>query len=144
VVVAVAVLVAAVALTSRQQSPPTIAEFAPQAVAQIKQTLDEQGIDETRTPDDPEQVASPPPPSAGPTVGPDGLPLAQPSPSPRKEIQVNRTRSCIGTPPRQTEDPQSPPCTPYFDPDLDNGGATSKGSRPTRSRSPCRSSSWRT
>ncbi len=42
VVVAVAVLVAAVALTSRQQTPPTIAEFAPQAVAQIKQTLDEQ------------------------------------------------------------------------------------------------------
>ncbi|MDT7538383.1 MAG: hypothetical protein QOI82_1968, partial [Actinomycetota bacterium] len=35
-VVALSVLVAAVALTSRGQTPPTVAEFAPQAVQQIK------------------------------------------------------------------------------------------------------------
>ena len=123
VVVAVAVLVAAVALTSRQQSPPTIAEFAPQAVAQIKQSLDDQGLNETRLapPEEPS-----PPPSPPPTVGPDGSPLPSPSPT-QTAIRPPRVRSCIGTPPRQTEDPQSPPCVPYFDPDIDNGGATSKG-----------------
>lgn len=126
VVVAVAVLVAAVALTSRQQTPPTIAEFAPQAVAQIKQTLDEQGVNETRQAAD--EDAPTPPPSAGPSLGPDGSPLPQPgvsaSPPP---VDVPRVRQCVGTPARQTEDPQSPPCVPYFDPDIDNGGATSKG-----------------
>lgn len=126
VVVAISVLVAAVALTSRQQTPPTIAEFAPQAVAQIKQTLDEQGLDETVPAG---QQASPAPeagPSAGPTAGPGASAVPGASPSP-KPIEQGRTRACIGSPPRQTEDPQSPPCVPFFDPDLDNGGATTKG-----------------
>ena len=129
VVVAVAVLVAAVALTSRQQTPPTIAEFAPQAVAQIKQTLDEQSEnDPARTGQGTAGGEETPPPSTPPSVGPDGSPLPQAAPSPTaKPISVPRVRQCVGTPPRQTEDPQSPPCVPYFDPDLDNGGATSKG-----------------
>lgn len=126
VVVAVAVLVAAVALTSRQASPPTIAEFAPQAVAQIKQTLDEQALNETRQATD--EPPPSPPPSVAPSVGPDGSPLPSPQASPSPPaIEVPRVRSCIGSPPRQTEDPQSPPCVPFFDPDIDNGGATSKG-----------------
>jgi len=134
VVVAVAVLVAAVALTSRQSAPPTIAEFAPQAVAQIKQTLDEQSEnDPARTGNGTaggEQAPSPSPlpGDAPPAVGPDGSPLpsagAAPPPPP---IEQPRVRQCVGSPPRQTEDPQSPPCVPYFDPDIDNGGATSKG-----------------
>ena len=121
-VVAVSVVVGAVALTSRQQTPPTIAEFAPQAVAQIKQTLDEQGLTETRQAAA-EQEPSPSPspsPQPGETVGPSAG--ASPPPPPK-----GRTNQCIGSPPRQIEDPQSPPCVPYFDPDLDNGGATAKG-----------------
>ena len=123
IVVAVSVVVGAVALTSRQQTPPTIAEFAPQAVAQIKQALDEQGLTETRVAD-PEDEPPPPPsaePSSAVTVGPSASPSAA-APPPK-----GRTNLCIGSPPRQTEDPQSPPCVPYFDPDVDNGGATSKG-----------------
>lgn len=122
IVVAVSVVVGAVALTSRQQTPPTIAEFAPQAVAQIKQTLDEQGLTETRQAAA-EQEPSPSPspsPAPGQTVGPSAA--ASPPPPPK-----GRTNRCIGSPPRQIEDPQSPPCVPYFDPDVDNGGATAKG-----------------
>lgn len=36
-------------------------------------------------------------------------------------------KRCVGRPPRQTEDPISPPCIPYFDDNSDNGGATAKG-----------------
>jgi hypothetical protein len=126
VVVAVSVLVGTVALTSRQQTPPTIAEFAPQAVAQIKQTLDEQGLDETRQATQ-EQADASPPPVLGPSSGPQASSVPSSVPSPPAEIEVPRVRSCIGSPPRQTEDPQSPPCVPYFDPDVGNGGATSKG-----------------
>ena len=35
-------------------------------------------------------------------------------------------RHCVGNPARQTEDPQSPPCVPYFF-EGSNGGATAKG-----------------
>jgi hypothetical protein len=35
------------------------------------------------------------------------------------------TKRCVGNPPRQTEDPLSPPCIAFFD--GDNGGATAKG-----------------
>ena len=34
-------------------------------------------------------------------------------------------KKCVGNPPRQTEDPLSPPCVAFFD--GDNGGATGKG-----------------
>ena len=121
IVAALSVLVAAVALTARQAAPPAIAEFAPQAVEQIKKSLDEQRADVTA----PDQTTSPPPsptpsgsasPGAGPSVGPKAPDIVQP-----------RVRACIGSPPRQTEDRQSPPCVPYFDPKRDNGGATAPG-----------------
>ncbi|HEX9766039.1 MAG TPA: hypothetical protein VGA36_04690, partial [Nitriliruptorales bacterium] len=35
------------------------------------------------------------------------------------------TKRCVGSPPRQTEDPMSPPCVAFFD--GDNGGATYRG-----------------
>jgi len=35
------------------------------------------------------------------------------------------TKRCVGNPPRQTEDPMSPPCVAHFD--GDNGGATHRG-----------------
>ena len=41
-------------------------------------------------------------------------------------------KRCVGSPPRQTEDPLSPPCVAYFD--GDNGGATYKGVTPEEIR----------
>ncbi len=36
-----------------------------------------------------------------------------------------RLKRCVGNPPRQTEDPRSPPCVAFFE--GDNGGATTRG-----------------
>lgn len=122
VVTALAVLVAAVALTARQAPPPAIAEFAPQAVQQIKQSLDEQAPAVTPGSRDAAGGTGSATPSPSPS-GPAG-PSAAPS---RAAVVVPRVRQCVGSPPRQTEDPQSPPCVPYFDPKKDNGGATAPG-----------------
>jgi hypothetical protein len=112
-------LVAVLALTSRQPSPPTVAEFAPQAVDQIKES--------------PSELSSAFGSGAGGSGG-DGEPQAAattttttaPPPTDAAEvINVARVRACVGNPPRQIEDPQSPPCVPYWS--GDNGGATSKG-----------------
>ena len=54
--------------------------------------------------------------SAVPDTGSSGLPGSGRNPSDKK---------CVGNPPRQTEDPLSPPCVAYFK--GDNGGATTKG-----------------
>ena len=54
----------------------------------------------------------PPPPDAPP-----GPPAKGKTPS---------TKRCVGNPPRQTEDPMSPPCVPDFN-CADNGGATYQG-----------------
>ncbi len=51
---------------------------------------------------------------AGAPVGPDG-----------KAVKAPSTKRCVGTPPRQTEDPLSPPCVASYN--GDNGGATYKG-----------------
>jgi hypothetical protein len=120
-VLALSVLVAAVALTSRGQTPPAVAEFAPQPVQQIKKALDAQ----------PDQIAGADT-GAGASASPSPSPRsratgASAAASPRPAVVVPRVRQCVGDPPRQIEDPQSPPCVPYFDPKLDNGGATSKG-----------------
>src|SRR5256885_11938042 len=48
-----------------------------------------------------------------------------PATSQAADVRVPRVRRCIGDPPRQIEDPQSPPCVPYWS--GDNGGATFKG-----------------
>jgi hypothetical protein len=126
VVVAVAVLVAAVALTSRQQTPPTIAEFAPQAVAQFKRTLDEQSAEDPARTGNGTAGGETAPPTTPPSIGPDGSPVPRPAVSPPPPpIEIPRVRQCVEG--RQTEDRQSPPCVPYFDPDIDNGGATAKG-----------------
>src|SRR5688500_10245544 len=102
------VLLAAVAMTQRQPPPPTIAEFAPQAIEQITDPSNEVGRGARNA---------------------DGSLDAEPTPSapavPDSLIDVPRVRRCVGNPPRQIEDPQSPPCVPYWA--GDNGGATSKG-----------------
>ena len=120
-VAVVSVLVAAVALTSRQAAPPAIAEFAPQSVEQIKKTLDEQAAAVT-----PDQPGAPPSAPPGASAAP-GASAGPPSPSARPAVVVPRVRQCVGSPPRQTEDPQSPPCVAYFDPKRSNGGATAPG-----------------
>lgn len=117
VVVAIAVLVGAVALTSRQSPPPTIAEFAPQAVEQIKESLEEQSVTDALSQ----------PGASGESPPPEEPDIAEEEAAAQPVIEQARVRQCVGTPPRQTEDPQSPPCVPFFDPDLDNGGATYKG-----------------
>lgn len=47
------------------------------------------------------------------------------SPSGPPDVIVPRQHSCVGDPPRQIDDPQSPPCVPFFT--GDNGGATAPG-----------------
>lgn len=106
------VALAAVALTSRPDSPPSIAELAPQAVTQIDEAPADQGV--TGSGRGPGSAATTTPPTA-----------TQATTSTTAAIEVPRVRRCIGDPARQTEDPQSPPCVPYFD--GDNGGATAKG-----------------
>jgi hypothetical protein len=120
-VVVLAVVVGAVALTSRQAAPPAVAEFAPQSVQQIKKALDAQAAAGAG-------AASPTPaPTAGASSAASAAPGSSSTPKPGPSIIVPRVRQCVGSPPRQTEDPQSPPCVPYFDPKKDNGGATTPG-----------------
>jgi hypothetical protein len=98
--------------------PPTVAQFAPQAVKQIKKAPKEQssrfgtgngvGTDAARG-NGPGGAGSPLPSISPPTL---------PGPEPV-------THRCIGDPPRQIEDSQSPPCVPFWQ--GDNGGATWKG-----------------
>ena len=42
-----------------------------------------------------------------------------------RQVKAPSTKRCVGTPPRQTEDPLSPPCVGFFQ--GDNGGATYQG-----------------
>ena len=109
-------LLAALALTARQVPPPSIAEFAPQAVEQIKDAPSEQSSD-FGSGDGGEggQGAT----SVSTTTSTTALPAEE------AVIDVKRVRRCIGDPPRQIEDPQSPPCVNYFE--GDNGGATAQG-----------------
>jgi len=122
---AMLLLVSAIALTARQPPPPSVAEFAPKAVEQIKDAPSEQSSDF----------------GSGEGGGAGGLGAAggpgsttttttvattiPGAPPPKQVIDVARVRRCIGNPPRQIEDPQSPPCVNYFE--GDNGGATSQG-----------------
>ncbi|HVE91993.1 MAG TPA: hypothetical protein VNE62_06810 [Actinomycetota bacterium] len=114
-------VVGVVALDSSQAPPPRIAEFAPQSVEQITESQQGQsasGPGGGRAPGStptPEEIAA-----AGGKLDE----LAGPTPAP---VTVPRSRRCYGNPPRQTEDPQSPPCVPYWDPKQDNGGATAPG-----------------
>jgi hypothetical protein len=111
VAVLITTLLAAFALSARQAPPPTIAEFAPKAIEQIKDAPQEQSS----------AFGGPGGKGTGQDQG-SGLAGGQEE---QQKINVPRVRRCVGNPPRQTEDPKSPPCVPYFD--GDNGGATWKG-----------------
>jgi hypothetical protein len=121
-------LLAVVALTARQPPPPAVAEFAPQAVEQIKEAPAEQtsefGSGEGGAGGGVGGVAT--------TTTSTSTTLADQVTEKKKVINVARVRRCIGDPPRQIEDPQSPPCVPYYE--GDNGGATSKGVNATEIR----------
>src|SRR3954449_11577135 len=101
IAVAATLTLGVVALDASQSSPPAVAEFAPAALNQVKNapnSLGAQGnpaggISPTPTP----SASRRPSPSASPT------PIDQPA-----------VRDCVGNPPRQIEDPQSPPCVNYW------------------------------
>jgi hypothetical protein len=121
---ALILLVSLVAIVTRAPAPPTIAEFAPQAVKQIQRAPDEQSSQFGNGGNG--QCIAGQPCKGGPTPGPLG-PSATPPPtdSGRPTLPVKRQYACFGNPPRQTKDPQSPPCVPYWE--GDNGGATWRG-----------------
>lgn len=102
--VVIAAVVLTLALQSHSATPPAIAEFAPQA-QQIKQAPQEQSS------------------LIGQAAGGAALPAAPTaSPAAAGTAVLNQ---CVGDPPRQIDDPQSPPCVPFWQ--GDNGGATSPG-----------------
>ncbi len=110
----VLLVVAAIALVVVPPSPPSVSEFAPQAVEQIE--------------DSPKQQSSQFGTGAGGACPTgqlcEGSDKALISP-PKKITEKARVRRCVGDPPRQIEDPQSPPCVNYFD--ETNGGSTYRG-----------------
>jgi hypothetical protein len=77
----------------------------------------------------PDQNAPPPPGGSFSSLGlGSSSTLAQPlgaAPVASEPSQVPTDYQCVGNPPRQTEDPLSPPCVPYFT--GNNGGATYQG-----------------
>jgi hypothetical protein len=111
-------VIVAAAFTTQQPPPPPTAEFAPEAAKAIKapppnqtSSVGNQGNTGGRggASGPKRSTPTPTPTPSGPTVG-SGAPA---------------TKDCIGDPPRQTEDPESPPCVAYFK--GNNGGATAPG-----------------
>jgi hypothetical protein len=121
IVLAVVLVLVAVFLVSPPESgPPAIAAIAPSAVQRIKTPPPQQ-----TTPFGTGQgskgrggVGS----GGAPSSSPKPRVIALPTPS---ALRVPRLFDCIGNPPRQIEDPQSPPCVPYWK--GSNGGATWAG-----------------
>ena len=102
------VLIGLTALTASEGPPPAIAEISPEANEQITEAPDEQASDAGR--------------AEGGAAGTLSTTTIAPS---APTTLVPRTHRCVGEPPRQTEDPQSPPCVAYWE--GDNGGATWQG-----------------
>lgn len=101
-------ILALVALVTKPPPPPNVAEFAPQSVEQITDAPSNQssgfGAGEGE--------------GTSGTSGTAGLPSA----GSRQSVRVRR---CVGNPPRQIEDPQSPPCADTWV--GNNGGSTWRG-----------------
>ena len=115
-------IIATLAITAAQSPPPAIAELAPQAVQQIKEAPQEQSS-ELGSAEGGGNTGGEGATTTVPGVTQPPTTLAPTTTMP--PIERARVRRCVGNPPRQTEDPQSPPCVPYFE--GDNGGATYKG-----------------
>jgi len=117
--IAILVAIAAIAVTTASSAPPALAEYAPQSIQQIKHAPPNQNG----------AFGNP----GGAPVGA-GTPSATPSASasaaakptaPPPEVPVDPGHHCVGDPPRQTFDTQSPPCVASWQ--GQNGGATTKG-----------------
>jgi hypothetical protein len=111
----IVLIVATLAITASQTPPPPIAELSPRA-EQIKDAPPEQAS-ELGSADGGSGLGGIAPTTTSTTLPPGAattIPLRQP-----------RQRRCVGSPLRQTEDPQSPPCVASWT--GDNGGATTKG-----------------
>ncbi|MFN2462418.1 MAG: hypothetical protein ABR573_00765 [Candidatus Dormibacteria bacterium] len=120
-------IVAILAVHVSSAPPPTIAELQPQVKQQILEAPDAQAARNgpgQRGNSGLGPESSPSPSGDAAAAGASGA-TTLPSPSP--SIQVPRLLRCTGNPAIQTPDPQSPPCSNYFDPKLDNGGATYPG-----------------
>ena len=117
----IAVVLAAVAVTAAQSPPPAIAELAPAAVQQITDAPTEQSS-QLGSADGGGGGAGDETPSTTTTVVAGGADGVGPE---RPRIERARVNRCVGNPPRQIEDPQSPPCVPFWE--GDNGGATYAG-----------------
>lgn len=101
--------------TPPPSSPPAIAEVAPKAVEQITEAPVEQAVAAGGTAGGVGAAT----PGAASTTLPPNLGEEEPPEPPPTPFR------CLSQPPRQIEDPQSPPCVPYWE--GDNGGATTQG-----------------
>lgn len=101
--------------TPPSSAPPSIAEVAPQAVARITQAPIQQAVSSGGSKGH----------AGSGTTGPSPKPSPSPTPTSPKTIERPSPYRCIGNPPRQIEDPQSPPCVPFWQ--GDNGGSTYQG-----------------
>ena len=115
--IAMVMAILMVALTAQRDAPPTIAEIAPQAVEQITEAPEEQASD----------VGSGPGAGSGGASGGEGSERSTTTTTSPEQRVIERAsvRRCVGNPPRQIEDPQSPPCVAFWE--GDNGGATYQG-----------------
>jgi len=113
---AVLLLIATLALTTPGAAPPAIAAFAPQSLHQIKHAPDNQSGSVGNPGGAPIPVSTP---NKKPSPTPSATPPPPALPPPPK------TFTCVGNPPRQTADPQSPPCVSSWQ--GNNGGATTHG-----------------
>jgi hypothetical protein len=119
VAASILVVVVAFGVAVSQSPPPSIAAFAPevQQHAHQKSLQGEQGASALG-------AATPTGVPATPTPAPSGnAGGATPTPNPLagRPVQLH----CFGTPPHQTDDPQSPPCKQSFS--GNNGGSTYHG-----------------
>lgn len=111
---------ASMLLNSPRTPPPAIAEIAPVAAQQITEAPPEQTTNVGATTDAGGSGESGPTGEGSPTDD-DSSEEANGPP----EERPRTSRCALGTPPRQIEDPQSPPCVAFWQ--GDNGGATAPG-----------------
>src|SRR5687767_6262187 len=114
VAVSLVAVIVSIAIVLEPTTAPNVAEFAPQAQEQIDESPSQQArqfeSNDARC-------------LSGLICDQEGRVLQNSMPS--TTAAKARVRRCVGDPPRQVEDPQSPSCAPYWQ--GDNGGATSIG-----------------
>lgn len=120
------VVLVAAALSPTQPPPPPVAEYAPEAVQAVQEAPPEQvsesGIGEEGEGGEGGDGGAGEGDGSGGTTTTTTPSAAE---DPEDTIETERVRRCVGDPPRQTEDPQSPPCVAFWE--GDNGGATARG-----------------